>query len=180
MSASVLLPFCAGSQDELFLLRPQPFQSTYASVAAGELEFLDGLDAELGIKQCHCLWADTLQMQQVEYRRRKLLEQLLVITHLACFGDLANLRRKLFSDAGNSAQLLFGEVGELVGGVRNRLGRVSVRADLERIFTFDFEQIGDLGEDARDDQIFHVLGTGVSSPVTSYCRWTRRPSVSIR
>src|SRR5687768_12757965 len=121
MSASVLLPFCAGSQDELFLLRPQPFQSTYAPVAAGEFKFLDGLDAELGIKQRHCLWAYALQMQQVENRRRKLLEQLLVITRLPRFCDLANLRRKLFADAGNGAQLLFGEVCELVRGVRDRL-----------------------------------------------------------
>src|SRR5687767_12899515 len=156
MAASVLLPFCARSQDELFLLRPQPFQSTYAAVAAGEFKFLDGLDAELGIEQRHGLWAYALEMQQVENRRRKQLEQLLVITRLACFRDLANLRRKVFADAGNSAQLLFGEVCELVGGVRDRLRRVSVRANLERIVTFDFEQIGDLGEDARNGQIVHM------------------------
>src|SRR5687768_14921940 len=127
MPASMLLPFCASSQDELFLLRPQPFQSTYPAVAAGELKFLDSFDTELGIEQRHRLWAYALQMQQVENRRWKLLEQLLVITRVAGFSNLANLRRKVFADAGNSAELLFGQICEFVRGVRDRLRRVPVR-----------------------------------------------------
>ena len=103
----MLLPLCARPKNELFLLRAQSLQLAHAAVAARGLELLDGLDAELGIEQRDRFRADALEVEQVEYRRRKLLEQILVIARLAGLGNLADLRRQLFADAGNGAQLLF-------------------------------------------------------------------------
>ena len=41
--------------------------------------------------------------------------------------------------------------------VDDRLGRVPVRADLERVLAFDLEEVADLGEDARYGEIVHVI-----------------------
>ncbi len=154
--AGVLLPLGARPENELFLLRSQPFQAAHAAVAARGLELLDRLDAELRVEQRNRLRADALQVEQVENRRRELLEQIAVKTGFAGLGNLADFRRQILADAGNRAQLLFVEMGERFGRVRDRLGRVPVRANLERVLALDFEQIGDFREDARDGQVFHV------------------------
>ena len=178
MPAGVLLPLGARPQNQLFLLRPQPFQAPHAAVAARGLELLDRLDAELRVQQGNRFRADALQVEQVENRRRELLEQILVITRLAGLGNLADLRSQILADAGDGAELLFAEIGKLVGRVRDGLGRVPVRANLERVLALDFEEIGDLREDARDGQVFHV--SRETQRRRLYAVWTRRPSVSIR
>ena len=40
--------------------------------------------------------------------------------------------------------------------MRDGVGGVAVRADLERVLVLDFEEIADLSEHARDRQIVHV------------------------
>ena len=108
VAARVLFPLGARSKNELFLLRAQSFQLAHAAVAARGLELLDRLDAELGVEQRDGFGTDALEVEQVEYRRRKLLEQIPVIARLAGLGNLADLRREILADAGNGAQLLFG------------------------------------------------------------------------
>ncbi len=45
------------------------------------------------------------------------------------------------------------QVGDALGGVRDGLRRVAVRADLERVLALDFEQVADLGEHAGDGEV---------------------------
>ena len=156
VAAGMLLPLGARSKDELFLLRAQAFQRAHAAVAARGLELLYRLDAELGIQQRHRFWTDALQVEQIENSRREMLEQLPVITRFARLGNLPDLRCQIFADPLNSAQLVFVQICEFLGRVCDCLGRVSIGADLERILVLDFEQIGDLREDARDGEVFHV------------------------
>ncbi len=89
-------------------------------------------------------------MEEIENRRRKLLQQLPVKTRVSGFGDLPNLRREILPDAGNRAQLVFVEKRETFRRVSDRLGRISIGAYLERVFVLDFEQISDLRKDMRD------------------------------
>ena len=66
---------------------------------------------------------------------------------------------------------------DLRAKVRDRLGGIPIRPDLEGVLTFDFEQVGDLAEDARDREIVHgpQPATGIASMRVS----TFSPSASI-
>ena len=55
-------------------------------------------DAELAIEPGHGLGSDPLQVQQVEHRRRELLEQLLVVADRAGVDELADLRGEVLAD----------------------------------------------------------------------------------
>ena len=88
---------------------------------------------------------------------------------------------EILADAGDRAQLRFAERGEPLGGVRDGLRGVPVRANLERVLALDFEEIGDLSEDARDGQVFHDSTRNRSGVRTILPGPTSRsPSVSIR
>ena len=163
VTARVLFPLGARPKNELFLLWSQTFQPAHAAVSAGGLELLDRLDAKLGVQQCHGFGSNALKVEQVEYRRRKLLEQILVIAGFAGFCNLTDFGRELFADARDCAQLLVGQVRELVGGVCDRLRRIPIRANLEWVLALDFEQIGDLGKDTRDGQVFHLGGVNAKT-----------------
>ncbi len=142
--------------------RPSPHAASSSSIV---------LMPSSRVEQGDGLRADALEVEQVENRRRKLLEQIAVIARLAGFGDLADLRREVLADAGNRAQLLFGQVRECLGGVRDRFGRVPVRANLERVLALDLEQVGDLRKDSRDGQVFHVSLQDAKRTTSS---WTER------
>jgi hypothetical protein len=64
---------------------------------------------------------------------------------------------QVLADAGNRAKLAVGAGGEFVGGVGDGFSGVAVRPDLERVLVLDLEEIGDLIENARDTDVFHVL-----------------------
>ena len=108
VAAGMLLPLGARPKNELLLLRSQTLQLADAAVAARGFELVDRLDAELGIEQRDRLRADALKVEQVENRRRKLLEEIAVIAGFAGFGNLADFRREIFADARDCAKLLFG------------------------------------------------------------------------
>ncbi len=62
------------------------------------------------------------------------------------------------------------QVGDALGAVRDGLGRVAIRADLERVLALDLEQVADLGEDAGDGEVVHERAQAVTRVST------RRPS----
>src|SRR6266446_5262152 len=95
-------------------------------------------------------------MKEVENRRRKLLEQITVIFRASGLADLAYFRGELLADARHRAQLLVGAGAQPVGGVRDGVGRVSVRADFEGILVFDFEQVGNLRKYSGYGEVFHL------------------------
>ena len=57
-------------------------------------------------------------------------------------------------------------VATALGVVRDRVGAVAVRADLERVLALDLEQVGDLGEHARDRGLSNAC-----SPLASRSRY---------
>ena len=112
--AGVLFPLGACSENKLFLLRVPALSSsrTRPSRARG-LQLLDRLDPELCVEQGNRLRADALEVEQVENRRRELLEQVAVKTSFACLGNLADFRRQVLADAGYGAQLVFTSDGRV-------------------------------------------------------------------
>jgi len=51
--------------------------------------------------------------------------------------------------------LLCGQLREAFGGMNDGFRRVSIRANLERVFTLDLQQVADLGQDPGDGEIVH-------------------------
>src|SRR4029078_7369968 len=97
------------------------------------LELVEGTDARLGVEQRHGFRPHALQAEQIQNRRRALLEEIAVIANLARLGDLADLRGELLADAGDGSKLFLGAVAQLLCGVGNGLGGVSIGAYLERV-----------------------------------------------
>ena len=69
--------------------------------------------------------------------------------------DLEDLRGEVLADARDRAELGVGHGRERLGGVGDDLRGVAVCADLERVLRLDFEQVGDLAEQACDCEVFH-------------------------
>ena len=57
---------------------------------------------------------------------------------------------------GNREPLGGRQVGDPLGGVRDGLRGVAIRADLERVLALDLEQVADLGEHARDGEVIEA------------------------
>src|SRR5262245_7514285 len=97
-------------------------------------------------------------MQQIEDRRRKFLEELLMKLAGARMRQLENLAREVFADTWNLAKLLLVEPADRVGPWTDRLGRRTICADLEGVVALDLEQVGDFAEHPRDGLVIHASG----------------------
>ena len=104
MAAGVALALLERLEDQRFLLRAHAPQRADPAVGGRALEVVERADAELAVERRDGLGPDTLQVQQVEDRRRKLGEELAVVLGVAGLGDLADPRGQILADAGNLAQ----------------------------------------------------------------------------
>ena len=77
-------------------------------------------------------------------------EQLLMIAAGAGVDQLADLGREILADARQLAELASSSRDTASPPRADRLGGGTVCADLEGVFAFDLEQVGDLAEDLRD------------------------------
>ena len=112
-------------------------------------------------KQGDGLRADALKAEQVENRRRKLLEQVAVIPGARRSSAISRiLAARSLPMPGIARSCSSVQCGQPLGGVRDRVGGVAVRANLERVLALDLEQVGDLGEDARDGEVVHESAKG--------------------
>ena len=146
-------PLLERLQDEGLLLRAHALEAAQPSLARRALEVVERADAELAVEQRDGLRADALQAEQVEDGRRELLQQLLVIGDRAGVDELADLGVEVLADPGDREPCRGRQVGDPLGGVRDGLRGVAVRADLERVLALDLEQVADLGEHARDGEV---------------------------
>src|ERR1700752_4972288 len=73
-------------------------------------------------------------------------------------GDFADLRREILADAGNLLETLGVERRHRVRMIRDDVAGVAIRADLERVFALNLEQIGDLPENPRDGCVIQAGG----------------------
>jgi hypothetical protein len=87
-----------------------------------------------------------LQAQQVEDRRWKLLEQLLVVTTRPGFGQLADTGREVLADAGYRSKLLFVELHDGLGPRGQRFRCRPVCPYLEGIVAPNLEKVGDFSQ----------------------------------
>ncbi len=146
-------PFFEGLQDEGFLLRAHALEAAKASLPCRALQVVECANPKLTVERRDGLRADSLQPEQVEDGRRELLQERLVITDHAGVDELADLGAEVLTDAGDCEPCCGRQVGDPLGGMRDGLGGVAIRADLERILALDLEQVADFGKDARDGEI---------------------------
>ena len=149
----VLLAFLERAQQQLFLPRAHPLERSQASRARRGFEVVDRGNAKLAVEQRDGLGTDTLQTHQLEERRRKLREQLLVNGAGAGGCDLANARRQVLADPRPRAQLRFIARGRRFRLMRDDVGAVAIRANLERVLALELEQIADFAEHAGDGDV---------------------------
>ena len=69
--------------------------------------------------------------------------------------QLGDLRSEVLADARDRKPFGRAEIGNALGRVDDGFGGVAVRADLERVFRLDFQQVPDLRENAGDGLIVH-------------------------
>ena len=81
-------------------------------------------------------------------------------------GGFADPLREVAADARHLEQAGFVEFGDAHAGVGDDLGRVAVRADLERVLALDLEQVADLGEEPREREVVHggIIPTRPGAP----------------
>ena len=142
-----------------FLPGAHALELTKAPVACRGFELLERADPQVVIEQGHRLRADALQMQQIEDRRRELLEELLVIGDAAGIDQLADLRGEVLADPRKLEPFPGRERRDTIGMMRDGLRGVAICPDLERVLVLDLEKIADLGEDPRDGEIVHAGGS---------------------
>ena len=72
-------------------------------------------------------------------------------------GNLLQILQHALADAGNFQQSLglADEFGDLLGQVFNRLCRVAVRTDAERVLVIDLQQVGSLVQETSDSFVVH-------------------------
>ena len=153
VAATVLAPLVEGLEDQLLLLRPHAPHRAQPPRPGCVLEFLERRNAQRLVEEGGRLRPHALEVQQVEQRGGELGQQLLVVLHPARLDQLADLGRDLLADAGQLPQGGGVEPLDPVGRVRDGIGRVAVRADLERVLGLDLEQVGNLAEHPRDRQV---------------------------
>ena len=140
------LPLLERLEDERLLLRAHALEPADPALAGGALEVVERADFQAAVEQRDGLRADALQPEQVENRRRKFLEQLLVIATVPVSTSSRIFAAEILADPGDAETIGRRERGDGVAEVQNRIRGVSVRADLERVLVLDFEQVADLGE----------------------------------
>ena len=153
VAARVALAFFKRFQNERLLLRSHSFDGANLTANGRPLEIIERADVKLTVQGSDCLGPDSLQVQQVEDRWRELREEFAMECGPAGVDDFPDARRQIFADAWNLAQTVHVERDHGVWMIGDGIGRVLVRPDLERVFAFYLEQIGDFGEDARDRSV---------------------------
>ena len=126
-----------------------------AAFADRRLELVEILDVQLPVEERRGFGTDALQVEEVENRRRKLFQELLVICDQARLDQLADLRREILADAWYGEALCGREVRETLSGLGCRVSGVAVRANLERVVVLDLEKVADFGQDASDREVVH-------------------------
>ena len=137
-------------QDERFLLRAHALEAAERAGLGRRFEVVERGDAQRFVEQRHRLRPDTLQAQQVEDRRRELLEQLVAIGGRAGGGDVADARGEVLADAGDRQRSGRRSGRRAAGRVGDDLRGGAVGPDPERVLALQLEQVGDLVEQAGD------------------------------
>ena len=75
------------------------------------------------VEECHCFWADSLEMEQVEDGRWELLEEVTVVGDRAAVHQLGDLCREILADPGQAETVSRRQVGDALAGVSRSFRR---------------------------------------------------------
>ena len=120
------------------------------------MQVVQRAEAQFAVQERDGLGPHALEMKHVEDGRGKFLEEVLVKPDGAGSAEFDDLRREIFADTRQRAQVGFRELRNGRCRVDHRLGGVPVGADLERILALDFQEVRDLRENACDREIIHA------------------------
>ena len=156
VTPGVFLPLFERLEDQRFLLRAHAAQLPQAPFPRRGREIVQRPDVQSRVEQCDRLGPDTLEPKQVEDRGWKFQQEILMESARAALGELADLPGEVLADAGQLEQLFVVEPRDGVGPGANRVGRVPIRPNLERVLAFDLEQVSDLREHSSNRLVIHV------------------------
>ena len=105
------------AQNLRFLLGAKSLHGAQAAFADRPLELVEILDIQLPVKKRRGLGTDALQVEEVENRRGKLSQELLVICDHAGLDQLADLRGEVLADAWYGEALSGRQIRETLSGV---------------------------------------------------------------
>ena len=130
------------------------------AVVQRRLEIVQRADAELRMQLAHGAWADALQAQEIEQRRRELGQQLAVVRRAARLGDFADLLRQVAADA---RHLAAGRGSSRSASRTAQLATVSEALRYARILKGFSPLISSRSaisrKQARDGEIIHAAGS---------------------
>ena len=136
---------------------------------------LNRADLEFLVKGFDLFRAETRNREQFQDGRRKFRAQLLQIFQRTSGGELFDLERDAFADAGNFSQRFFIlQVRDVSTKCFDRARGVDVRSNLERILAFQFEQRADVLQNSGDFTFGHY------STLSAKKRRTRRSRARLR
>ena len=142
----------------LFDLRPEPFELLDPALVERRGEVGRRFHLELLVEQLHAFGPETGNAQQVEQPRGELARELFAERQLPRGDDVRDLLGQVLADAGDVGQVLgprLHQIGDRLGEIPNRTGRVAVRPHPERIRVLDLEEVRDLVEQAGDVGVLH-------------------------
>ena len=140
-------------ENEGFLSGAHAAKPANPAVSGRSLQLVDCSDAELPVEHRNGLGSDTLQMKQIQNRRRELGNELAVIGRTSCRCDLENSRGEILAYAGDFTQGRSLQAGQVMRVIGDDVSAVSICADLEWILVLDFQKIGNLSKDAGNGRI---------------------------
>ncbi len=174
-----------GLQQFGFVLFAHAGQLANLSLAREFLDAVDVADFVGAPDECDGLRSEALNLQQLQHRRVVFLEQFHLDGELAAFEKLLEVVQHSLADAGNSQNLLGigDQILDLLRVIFNRLRRVAVGANAERVLPIDFEQIRRFIKNVGDGLVVHrlkIIKMGVFEPALSASVNARRKPIQTR
>src|ERR1041385_7360275 len=123
-------------------------------------EIRDAVHFQLVVEQLHTLGPQVRDAKQVEQPRRNRGDELLALWQRAGLHERGDFLCDAAADAGQVGEVELPTAHQLVhrvGMICDRSGGVAIRPYLERIACRDFQEVGDLAEQAGDFGVLHRL-----------------------
>jgi hypothetical protein len=145
------------TQQQLFLLGPQPPKFPNLPGSGSLLEFVERSNVERVVDQRDRLGTDALKFEQLQHGGGIVGHQLAMVGQLTRLDELANSCGEIFPNARQGPQLLLVQVSDPLRRMEDEVRGVAVRSNLERVGPLDLKHIRDFAEDLRNRAIVHGL-----------------------
>ena len=153
-------------EDQRLFLQAHSCHRPNPPVASGLFEIVEGANPQLAVKPRYRFGPNALEPEQIEDGRRKLLEQLAVILDSPGLDQFTDLGGDVLADPRQRQPLRRAHLRHALRFMNDRLGRVAVRANLERVLPFDFEEVP-ISASTRATAKLSTIDSGRYSPAFS-------------